>query len=230
MSPPSVNREVACLRKVLSYAVEIGELEVNHLLRVRMLPEAPARKPVLEVEDEARLLQAIPSDWLRFLVRIALGSGLRQMEALSLRWRSVDFGSCTFTVEDSKSGDSRTVAFHPSLLEELTRRRGLPDGYVVTLPSGKVPDQHSVTFMFKRAARKAGLGHLRYHDTRHIAAQRLLEAGASLPELAQWLGHKSLDMVQRYTNPNPKRLRSLVAGMVTCPREPSLAKENRREP
>ncbi len=231
-SPASVNREVACLRKILSYAVECGELQENPLRGMRMFPEAPGRVPTLGPEDEAALVAAMPP-WLRPLYRLAVLTGLRQGEIVSLRWRHVDLDGGILMVEDSKSGESRRVPLHPSLVDmlrtlraaseaailvrvkgdELTARRELPDAYVFAMPRGNPPESSSISHAFKRAARKVGRPDLRWHDTRHLAGSALLGTGASLPEVAVMLGHKTLVMSRRYAHVNPTRLRDLVARM-----------------
>jgi len=65
-----------------------------------------------------------------------------------------------------------------------------------------------------RAVAAAGLADFRFHDCRHSFASYLLSAGASLPELAAALGHRSLAMVARYAHlerPHAATLAELVA-------------------
>lgn len=212
VSGPSVNREVACLRKLLSLAVERGELEANPIRRIRLYQESPGRLPLLEPDDEQRLLAAC-QPWLARAVRLAVLTGCRQGELLALRWRHVDFDGQGLVVEDSKSGESRRLPLHPSALAELRAARGLPDGYVIALPSGDQPLPHSVTVAFRRAVARAGLKDLRFHDLRHIAGTRLLATGASLPEVASFLGHKTLAMSRRYAHTTWTRLSDLVGRM-----------------
>lgn len=209
VAPSTVNRQVALLRKVLSHAVESGEIEVNPLRGIKLFQESPGRMPTLEPKDEKLLLEACPP-WLRFLVRLAIASGCRQGELLALRWRHVDFDNGALVVEDSKSGESRRVPLHPVMLEELRTIRGLPDGYVVTYENGRPPAADNVSSAFKKAARKIERGDLRFHDLRHIAGSRLLAAGAALPEVASFLGHKTLIMARRYSHTSWTRLRDLV--------------------
>lgn len=212
VAPATVNRQVALLRKVLSHAVEAGEIDSNPLRGIKLLPEPAGRLPVLEAEDETKILEACPP-WLRFLVQLAVGTGCRQSELLALTWRHVDFDGGEIVVSISKSGQGRRVPVHPTLLEELRSRRGLPDGFVITLPNGKVPSPYSVTDAFRRACHKIGRKDLRYHDLRHVAGTRLLATGANLPEVADFLGHKTLAMARRYAHTSRTRLKELVGRM-----------------
>ena len=227
LSAASVNREVACLRGLLNYAVKVGALEANPIAGIELYREAPGRLPNLEPVDEGRLIAALPS-WMRGMFRLAVLTGCRQGEILALRWRHVDFDSGVLTVEDSKSGESRRVPMHPSLVDELRARRGLPDGHVVTLDTGEPPAPHTVSQAFRRAARRIGRPDLRWHDTRHLAGSRLLATGASLPEVAATLGHKTLAMSKRYTHVSPVRLASLIAAM-PAPAQPATTDDTGKE-
>ena len=225
LSPATVNREVACLRGLLSYAVKVGDLERNPIAGIVLFREAPGRMPTLEPEDEGRLIAALPP-WMQTMFRLAVLTGCRQGEIIALRWRHVDFDHSILTVEDSKSGEARRVPLHPSLAAELRARRGTADGWVIPMPgdagridrkTGKalppIRDAHTVSQAFRRAARRIGRPDLRWHDTRHLAGSRLLATGASLPEVAATLGHKTLAMSKRYTHVSPVRLASLIATM-----------------
>ena len=206
----TVNREVACLRKLLSRAVDVGELRDNPLRGVTMLPEPPARQPSLDHEQEAALLKAASPDWLRVMIRIALATGARKGEILGLHWKDLDFEGGAAIIRDSKSGQSRRVPVHPSVLTELYNRRQHPEAPVVLNDDGEPPTPNAAVQAWIRVRNKVGLGDMRFHDLRHVAGSRLLAAGASLPEVADWLGHKTLHMARRYAHTNPTRLRELV--------------------
>jgi integrase len=228
LSPASVNREIACLRKLLSFAVDMGELEANPLSRIRLFREPPGRIPTIEPEDKRQLLSALP-EWMRPIARLAMMTGCRQSEILALRWKHVDLSAGTLTVEDSKSGDARRVPLHPALADELRERRGLPDGWVVDMPerphrnpkTGRPMEPTrsptSISHAFRNAARKIGRPDLRFHDLRHVCGSDLLATGANLPEVAAMLGHRTLVMAKRYSHANPVRLASLVAAMPAPP-------------
>jgi len=196
----------------MSFAVEQEVMDSNQLRGIKLLPEAAARQPVLQLQDEARLLEASPK-WLADIIVLAVATGCRMGELLSLRWKHLDFDAGDLVVEDSKSGESRRIPLHPGIRELLWSRRGLPEGYVVTGPDGTLPSQEKVSHAFKEVARKMKREDLRFHDLRHVAATRLLATGASLPEVASYLGHKTLYIARRYAQPTRTRMHELVALM-----------------
>ncbi len=225
----TINRAVALLRKVLAYAVECGELSVNPLKGVRMLPESPARQPSLDAKDESSLLQKA-APWLRPVLRLALATGCRQGELIALRWRHVDFDSSALIIESSKSGESRRVPLRTDILAELASRRGTADGFVLLNEKGKGPISATQTsHAFKSAAKAIGRPELRFHDLRHVAGTRLLSQGANLQEIAAILGHKTLSMARRYSHPTWTRLQGLMEGVAETAKARKSTKEGSRD-
>jgi len=212
MSVASVNREIAFIRSLLNYAVEIGELDRNPAGKIRLPRENNERVPTLNADEETRLIDALP-EWMRFVYRMAVTTGCRQGELLALKWRNIDFESGNLVIEKSKGGSPRTVPIRPDMLKELVTRRQLPEAPVIVTDAGTPPKALSVSQAFRRAARKAGRPDLRFHDTRHLAGSRLLAAGASLPMVADMLGHATLAMSRRYAHTDRGRLTSLVNAM-----------------
>jgi integrase len=63
------------------------------------------------------------------------------------------------------------------------------------------------------ALRRAGIQNFRFHDLRHTCASYLAMSGASLLEIADVLGHKTLQMVQRYAHLTEQHTQSIVERM-----------------
>lgn len=223
-SPATVNRGLALLKRILTLAVERREIDESPVKGLRMLTEPPGRLPQLSLDEERQLLDLLAegqrgrsddalNDYLALIVRTLLTSGARINELLSLRWRNVDLDRGIASIERSKSGGAREIVLHPAVVAGLRLRRGLADGFVYLDPRGKVPTSNHVSVRFKAAARKIGRGELRLHDLRHVCASRLVSAGASLPEVASQLGHKTLIVANRYVHASRERMQSLVAAL-----------------
>lgn len=206
----TVNRSVALLRRALNRAVELGEIEFNPIAKIKQLREAAPRLPTLSFEEERQLLEQL-DDTAGFVVQLALETAARLGEMMALTWRNIDLDAATMTIEDSKSGSGRVVPLSPTAIETLRPRRALPAANVVIGIKGKPIRGHAVTQRTRRAFREMGREDLRFHDLRHVAASRLLAAGASLPEVAAMLGHKTMIIAARYAHPNADRMRELVA-------------------
>jgi len=126
---------------------------------------------------------------------------MRQAELLRLRWRDIDLDVGRETIHQSKNGERRTVPLAGAALDELRRHSegaGADGGSLIFANQGGVAAWNRRAW--DTAVREADLKYLRFHDCRHTAASYLLMSGASLPELAKILGHKSMRMVMRYAH------------------------------
>ncbi len=64
----------------------------------------------------------------------------------------------------------------------------------------------SITQAFNRAAKRSNLAALRFHDLRHEATSKLFEKNLSVMEVSSITGHKTLEMLKRYTHLRPENL------------------------
>ena len=82
-------------------------------------------------------------------------------------------------------------------LTSILRESKIDNGYVFCHEDGK--PYGSVRTAFYRAVRKAGIGHLRFHDLRHTFATRLAEV-TNLPSVQAILGHRDIKTTMRYAH------------------------------
>lgn len=190
----TVNRELAILRKMLNLAVEWGYLENGKGVRFKLFSEkGNFKERILSKEEEKRLFES-SSGHLRPVLVIALQTGMRLGEILSLRWDQVDLEERMIRVERTKSGKLRFVPVNDVLLEELLRlkrERGKGD---------EIFPWKSVKTSFKGACKRAGIEDLRFHDLRHTFATRLVKRGVDLITVKELLGHSSVTVTERYTH------------------------------
>ncbi|HOH78024.1 MAG TPA: site-specific integrase [Myxococcota bacterium] len=130
VSPATVNRELFCLSALLSYAVQVGELNANPIAGIQPLPEGEPRDVDISAEEEARLIQNM-APWARPVYFMATLTGLRLGELLNLRWRDVSFDTHRLIVTKSKSGRSRRVVMPDALEQALIPCQGEPAAFVV---------------------------------------------------------------------------------------------------
>lgn len=157
-------------------------------------PPARACDRRLQGDEEARLLDACgqaSTPWLKPLVQLALETGMRQGELLALRWERVDLPR---RVVDTKNGEARDVPLSWAAVTVLRDLSRCLDGRVFLLNGDQV------AHFFTRATAQAGIADLRFHDLRHEATSRLFERGQNPMEAAAVTGHKTLQMLKRYTH------------------------------
>ncbi|MBP8282686.1 MAG: tyrosine-type recombinase/integrase [Chromatiaceae bacterium] len=227
-SPATVNRYLAALSHVFTYAVkEIGWMDDNPLTKVSKEKEPRGRCRYLSEEERDRLLAACrdsASPDLYPAVVMALATGARQMEIMGMRWPQVDLKRQTATLEDTKNGDRRVLhldALPLAILTERAKVRRIDTDLI--FPARDRPRRYSqlpqevkpldLRTPFETALKRADVQDFTWHDLRHTAASYLAMSGASLAEIAAFLGHKTLAMVWRYAHLSESHNAGVVSRM-----------------
>ena len=138
---------------------------------------------------------------------------MRRSEITAMRWRDVDFQKRTVVLPDTKNGERRTVPLSKEavrILDSLERRA--PEKSVwnmasdsVTQAFGRAVNRARATYekdclMAGKKADPTFLADIRFHDLRHEATSRLFERGMGTMTVAAITGHKTLQMLKRYTH------------------------------
>jgi len=158
-----------------------------------------------------------PSDnWLKQMIRVAVGTGLRRGELLNLQWRDVDLKTSRLVVRNrdsftSKSGDERTVPLKGNALETLREMREartpLDNEPVFVDANGDVPKPDRVSKRFKFYVRKAKLSNreeLSFHSCRHTTGSWLSMQGVPLRVISEILGHSNTQVTEMYSHLSPE--------------------------
>jgi len=161
-------------------------------------PKAPkGRDRRLEEGEEERLLEACAEDdliWLKPMVQLAIETGMRQGELIALKSKDVDVAKQFAILRDTKNGETRGVPLSTRAIAILKALPATVDRRVFPVT------QAQVTHAFARVRKKAELEDLRFHDLRHEATSRFFEKGLDTVEVATVTGHKTLQMLKRYTH------------------------------
>lgn len=198
-------RYLAVLSHAFSVAMkEWGWVATNPLRNVSKPTEPRGRVRFLDKDECSRLLIACKgsdSEALYPIVVLALTSGMRRGEIMGLRWRDVDLDDACLTLHQTKNGDRRVVPLVGQALELLQKRRTDRLGDTELVFPGRLSSR---PLEFKkpwlRALERAAIHDFRFHDLRHTAASYLAMQGCTTLDLAELLGHKTLQMVKRYSH------------------------------
>lgn len=217
-TPATVNRYLAALSHALSIAVnEWGFMQENPIRKVRKLPEGAGRTRFLSEEEITHLLNVCKSSKCHVLytiVVLALSTGARKMEILGLHWRNIDLKREQITLEKTKNRDVRTIPLKGLglvLLKEMRRVRRLDTDLVFPGNNPKSPIEFRKHWL--KALENAQISNFRFHDLRHTAASYLAMNGATLIEISDILGHKTMAMVKRYAHLTDSHTSKIVEKM-----------------
>ena len=212
-SPASVNRDLACLSKILSMAFDNELIDSNPMRRVRLLKENGSRERFITADEEVKLFAKLTGrrDHIRSVVTVALNTGMRRGEILDLQWEHVNFIARTIFIARSKTGKTRTIPMNDIVFEELKALKqdaGTRDFVFSVSKTGVNID--SIKTGWRNACAAAGLVDLRFHDTRHTFATRLRANGVHEWDIRDLLGHTTTRMTSVYTHQTPANLRQAV--------------------
>ncbi|MBO8233289.1 site-specific integrase [Prochlorococcus marinus XMU1419] len=204
VKPNTVMRELRILRVLIDWARDErgAEIKDNPARHLRVRGTGDARAPFFTDQDEKRLLYELSQmsnpNHLR-LTKLALTTGFRRSELLSLTWRNIDLKkriiyihrkNCAATDNSSAPRLVPLQGKAKKILEELSERHGK----IIDLTKGAA--RHG----FDKARKRAGLETLRFHDLRHIAISRMWSYGMNALEISACSGHRDIKMLMRYSH------------------------------
>ena len=217
-SPCSANRCVALLRKMFSLAQDWGYEGANPASRVRFFKEE-SRDRFMSGHEIKRFFLALrrESRDYRDLWTIALLTGARKANFLSMAWSEIDLERRVWTIPASKakSGKPMDNPLAPQVMEILERRkRDVRGPYVFPSPLKAGEYIKDVRESWKRVCRRARLRDLRIHDLRRTLGSWQAAAGASLPIIARTLGHTDPSSTRVYARLDLDPIRASVENAV----------------
>ena len=219
LSPASINRELATLRRMLRLAQEWKV--IGRVPRIRLLRGERNREFVLSFKDEELYLGAAPDD-LRDVAVFMIDTGLRVGEVLSLEWPTIrlkpapgaENGYVTVRAGNAKNSKGRNVPLTERATEMLKALGPAKEGYVFHRDDGQPIYQ---TWFNERHRKLRGV--LKFpvdfvpHSFRHTYGTRLGEAGADAFTIMRVMGHSTVVVSQKYVHPTPETMERAVQKM-----------------
>ncbi len=142
-----------------------------------------------------------------WMVRLALYTGMRLGEIKSLTRKQVNLNKNIMTLFDTKNNETRTIPLTLKARETLIEALNYPVRPIDTdLIFFGEPGRdgkrrpYTINKFWTQALQRADIENLRFHDLRHEATSRFVEAGLSDQEVSSITGHKSMQMLKRYTH------------------------------
>lgn len=210
LSPATVNRYTVALHTAVAFGIKpLKWVSHNPVKEVDKLKEPPGRTRFLknevgnnEIERLLKVCKASKNPHLFAVVLIGIATGMRRKEIERLKWPDLTADCTRVTLTKTKNGEIRaahlTGAAKELILQMRERRQ---EGIALLFPSPNNPEK-PIDFesAWRHAMQQAKLEDFRFHDLRHTCGSYLAMNGATLLEIAEVLGHKSLNMVRRYAH------------------------------
>jgi integrase len=218
-SPTTVLRYMASLSTVLTTAVkDWAWLEDSPMKNITKPKAARGRVRFLSDDERERLLigcKESSNKLLYMCVILAISTGMRQAELFGLKWPDVDLYNGFLILHETKNGERRRVPLSGlglDLLREHGKVRRLDTDLL--FPGIKNPlTPIDLQTPWETARKRAGITEFTWHDLRHCTASYLAMNGATMPEIAEVLGHKTMQMVKRYAHLSDGHVSNVVASM-----------------
>jgi integrase len=224
-APGTVNRLLVLLRYGFSLALrwKVPGVDSNPVKEVKNLRDDNKIERFLTNEQMVSLMAAVrgsESEMLQHIVLFLLYTGGRKREVLDAVWADVDWERKSWRIPKTKSGKIRHIPLSVGALQLLgtLRDQSAPVGEVghairaewarrpiFANPKTGLPFV-SFFYSWDAARKRAGLPDLRVHDLRHSFASFLVNAGRSLYEVQELLGHADIRTTSRYAHLSRERL------------------------
>lgn len=214
VSANTVRLELAMLSDLFNIAIiEWGAASDNPVKRIRKPKLPPGRDRRLTWGEERRILRAAAAysnPEMYSIVVLAVETAMRQGEILSLEWKNIDLRTRVAHLPMTKNGSKRDVPLSLRAVDALTRLGIGTDGKVFKYTADGFKSA------WRTLIKRLDIENLHFHDLRHEAVSRLFELGTlDLMEVATISGHKSMQMLRRYTHLKASNLVEKLDGKKT---------------
>lgn len=207
VKPGTVNRELTTLKTMFKKAIEWKKIKENPTVGIKLF-QTQGRLRYL-MPDEVDLLLSNCSKHLKPIVTVAVHTGMRRGEILTLQKSQVDFKLGIITLPNTKNGTVGHVPIDQTVTDILRSIEGDGEYYFKSMIKRGEPLSR-IDKAFGHACEKSGISDFHFHDLRHTFASAHIMNGTSLYELSVLLRHKNVQMTQRYAHLAPNHMKERV--------------------
>lgn len=219
LSPATVNRYTAALHTAMRFGIRpLKWISTNPVDDIDKLKESIGRTRYLSEDEMKRLLDACQrskNTHLYAVVILGIATGARRKEIQYIKWTDVNAAATRVTLRKTKNGEVRAIFLTGAaakIVQKMRDKRPPDEVYVFSSPN--IPSQ-PINFesSWQYALKTAGIMDFRFHDLRHTCGSYLAMNGASAVEIAEVLGHKTLQMARRYAHLSDTHTSTVISKM-----------------
>jgi integrase len=204
--PCAANAVVGFVGRLFNFAIKTEQFtSVNPAAHVEKFHEEK-RKRFLQRDELPKLFAALATEENQDLVdfvNLALWTGARKSDVLSMRWADLALDDNRWNVPYPKGGESYTVALTAEAVEILKKRKNAQTGYAASpwvFPgAGKTGHLVDLQNCWTELLKRAGIADFHIHDLRRTLASWQAMQGTSLLVIGKSLGHRSVSATAIYS-------------------------------
>jgi len=214
----SISRKLSALRSLFSFSIDLGLISINPMKAIkgvtapRPLPKAVSLETINKMLELAKESKTPERDTL--ILELLYGAGLRISELVTLKWDDIDI-DYRWLIVTGKGDKQRRVPFGrfaALAIERISSKYGKINDFLLPDESGKKSlNVRTVHRIVTGIAKKAGAFSVTPHVLRHSCATHMLEGGASLKFIQEFLGHENLSTTQIYLTISASRMKESYA-------------------
>jgi integrase len=215
-SENNTRKYLMLMSNLFQVAIKQWGMSLENPVRMVVVPSnGKARDRRLEAGEYDRLYSELVrarNPYISSVFEIAIETASRRGEILQLLRKDVDFSNATAVLRNTKNGEDRVIPLSTRAIEVLRKLPAPIDGKVFPVTDSQLRNAFdAATCRARKKYEKECLRNniepqasylmdLRFHDLRHEATSRFFEKGLNVMEVASITGHKTLDMLKRYTH------------------------------
>jgi integrase len=210
-----VRKDLINLSSAFNYAIRQKYILVNPCASFKRF-KIPEKQPLFySREDFIKLLNGIDDQDIIDLVNVAVKTGLRQTELITLEWNQVNLIDKYLILDNrnylTKSKKIRSVPISESVLKILEIRNKTRLSIFVFTINGVPITQKYISKKFKSYVLKAEINpKLNFHSLRHTFASWLVQKGVSIYTVSKLLGHSDIKVTAIYSHLRVEDLKNAI--------------------
>ena len=209
----TLNSYTVYLKAALGRAVKRGYLPSHPLADFKQLPEDHHRVRYLLDDERKRFLAQLDkrTDFLKPFCLVALNTGMRRNEILSMRYEHLDLTARVIRIPETKSGRHQTVPMNDKVLQAIKAWAGgkLPARGLI-FGNAEGVQRHGRMKVWDRFIDLCEIDDFRIHDMRHDFASQLVLKGVNIYEVQKLMRHSDIKLTQRYSHLRDESLLNAV--------------------
>ncbi len=203
--PSFIETVKTCFSPIFNELVDKGLIKKN-IIKGLKFPKYDSNRyftlPDNQVKELAKEIMNLADNQYRVMFMFLL-RGRRAGEVLSLKWSNIDFEKKRYMIKDSQSKIRKTLVFllDDELIEHLNFLEKKENNDLVFIsPKTNKAFERVPTRVWKRIKENTNIKDMKLHDFRHLLGFTLINNGVAIEKVSTALGHKDMQMTQRYAN------------------------------